>query len=121
MPDILTQLAALADLQDQQAALLQAQRTALPTYLRARLDAIAARFQPQLDAIQTALTLAEKAVKAAVLAHGQTVTGARVQAVFVAGRVSWNDDKLQGYAVDHSDILAFRTLGKPSVTLRKVE
>lgn len=45
MDDILTQLAALEDLQSQRA--------------------------PQLDAVQTALTLAESQVKAAVLAYGR--------------------------------------------------
>ncbi len=121
MPDILTLLEVLADLHAQQAAIRAAQAVALPVRLRERLAEVEARFAPELAAVARELALVERQVKDAVLAHGQSVKGARLQAVYIHGRPSWNDDLLAGYAVaGHTEIWAFRTLGKPSVTLRQV-
>ena len=61
----------------------------------------------------------EAQIKAAVLEYGRSVKGAGMQAVYMAGRVSWDDKFLQGYAATHEEILPARMEGKPSVSLRK--
>lgn len=121
MSDVLSLLEMLADLHAQHAAIRQAQAVALPARVRQALAAVEARFAPELAAVASELALVEHQVKAAVLAHGASVRGRRLQAVYVHGRPHWNDDLLAGYAVaGHTEIWAFRTLGPPSVTLRTV-
>jgi hypothetical protein len=120
MSDILSMLEALADLQAQQLAIRQAQAVALPARVRQQLAAVEARFAPELAAVGAELALVEQQVKAAVLAHGQSVKGARLHAIFLAGRVTWNTDKLEGFAAIHPEVLSLRSAGKPSVTIRTV-
>jgi hypothetical protein len=57
-------------------------------------------------------------IKADVLAAGQSVTGAHLQAVWVKGRVSWDTRRLDGYAAAHPEITAFRKIGEPTVSIR---
>jgi hypothetical protein len=121
MSDILTLLHTLATLRDQQAELAAHEAAALPAAVRRRLAANAARFAPAHAGIARDLALIEGQVKAAVLAHGASVKGERLQAVYVSGKASWDDRALQGFATFHPAILVFRTVGKPSVTLRPVK
>jgi hypothetical protein len=118
--DILTLLATLATLHAQQTELAAQEAAALPAAVRQRLAANAARFAPARAGIARDITLIEAQVKEAVLAHGASVKGERLQAVYVRGKAHWNDDALCGYAVTHAEIVAFRRVGKPSVTLRTV-
>jgi hypothetical protein len=118
--DILTMLEALADLQAQQAAIRQAQAVALPAHVRLELAAVEARFAPELQAVGAELALVEAQVKAAVIQHGQSVKGSRLHAIFLAGRVTWKTDKLEGFAAIHPEVLSLRSVGQPSVTLRPV-
>ncbi len=120
MADLLTLLAELADLRDEHDALLRAQADALPNKLRAELTRIAKRFAPDLERVATELELRTVQVKAAVLAHGASVKGEKLQAVYVAGRPAWDDRGLRGFALVYPDVLVFRTEGAPSVTLRAV-
>ncbi len=120
MPDILTQLAALAALQDEQAALLAAQSAALPAALRRQLTRIGKCFAPDLERVASSISVATTQVKAAVLQHGASVKGDRLQAVYVAGRPAWDDAGLRGFALVYPDVLVFRSPGTPSVTLRQV-
>jgi len=119
--DIFAMLAHLADLQAQHAAVLQARATALPQYLKVRLDKIDAEYAPKLDALTATMHHTEHHLKAAVLAHGKSVKGEKLQAVYMAGRETWDGKALAGYAVEHQAILAFRSVGAPSVSLRQVK
>jgi hypothetical protein len=120
MSDILTMLATLAALRDQQAALLDAQDAAIPAPLRRELRRIAKRFAPDLEQVARDLAHTETHVKEAVLAHGASVQGARLQAVYVQGKAHWDDRALQGFASFHPGMLVFRTVGATSVSLRPV-
>ena len=59
-------------------------------------------------------------VKQDVLTLGQTVKGSLLMAVWNKGRVSWDDKALEGFVINHPEILPFRTVGNPSVSIRKV-
>jgi hypothetical protein len=120
MSDVLSLLEMLADLLAQQLAIRQAQAVALPARVQQQLAAVEARFAPELAAVAAELALVEQQVRAAVLEHGASVKGARVHAIFLAGRVTWNTDKLEGFAAIHPAVLSLRSVGKPSVTIRKV-
>ncbi|MCG3145996.1 MAG: hypothetical protein HONDAALG_03775 [Gammaproteobacteria bacterium] len=53
--------------------------------------------------------------------RGATVKGAALSAVYAKGRVSWDNKALEGYAVAHPELLAFRSEGAPSVSIRGVK
>src|SRR6185295_550615 len=100
MTDILTLLHELAALHTQQAVLLAAERQALPTYLRQRLDKIAARYAPEHAECTRAIAHVTAEVKTAVLFHGASVKSEHLHAVYSAGKMAWNTDMLIGVAVN---------------------
>lgn len=61
-----------------------------------------------------------EAVKASVIAEGESVKGERLQAVWVKGRTSWDTKALDGYSAAHPEIERFRKVGEPNVTIRTV-
>jgi hypothetical protein len=67
-----------------------------------------------------ASTLQEE-ITAEVIGQGQTVKSDRLMAVFSKARVSWDGAKLDGFALAHPEILAAKTIGKPSVSFREVK
>jgi len=118
--DILTLLQTLATLRAQQRERTAQEAAALPAAVRQRLAAHAARFAPAHLGLAREVARIEAQVKAAVLAHGASVRGARLQAVYRQGRATWDDHALQGFATMHPAILGLRSVGQPSVTLRTV-
>lgn len=61
-------------------------------------------------------------IKAEILKNGKSFKCEWGSATYRKGRttITWNDDALMGYAVDHPEILKFRTVktGEPSVSLK---
>jgi len=49
------------------------------------------------------------------------VKGRELEAVYVKGRISWDNKALDGYAAAHPEIGAFRKQGDPSVSIRGVK
>ena len=122
MPTIDTLLQELAHLQQQLATLASEhaahRQAAIPAKVRARLAELDATYAPDLECLERVIAAQTTQVKAAVLAHGHSVKGHGLHAVFMAGRASWIDAGLQGYALDHPAILTFRKVGPPAVALR---
>lgn len=50
----------------------------------------------------------------------ETVRGESLMAVYSKPRVTWDGKGLTGYMVAHPEIEAFKKVGKPSVSIRKV-
>jgi hypothetical protein len=118
--DILTRLDQLADLYTRQEGLRLAREAALPPALKKLLQKLEERFGPQQAILEREAEHLVADIKAAVIAHGASVKGARLHAVYVSGKPSWDGRALQGYAAaGHTEILLFRGQGKPSVTIRK--
>lgn len=63
----------------------------------------------------------ESFVKTKTIAYGQSVKGSRLHAVYTKGRVSWNDDKLAGFALAHPEILEARKEGAAFASVREVK
>jgi hypothetical protein len=57
-------------------------------------------------------------VKESVIAGGESVKGEFLHAVYVKGRTTWETKLLDGFAAAHPEILQFRKVGEPSVTIR---
>jgi hypothetical protein len=60
----------------------------------------------------------EAAITAAVLATGATAQGTHLQAIITAPRVTWDHKGMATSAALHPDVLAYRTVGEPSVQMR---
>jgi len=87
--------------------------------IKAQIDDINLKYAPMLDGALSQITMLESEIKDAVKNHGATVTGTRAQAVYRKGAISWDTKALDGYAVGQPALLAFRTVGSPSVAIRR--
>lgn len=85
------------------------------------LDDIEADFAVFAEDLEGAIERQEAGLKAWVLAHGATVKAGRLQAVYMPGRVTWDAKALEGYAAAHPELLPFRRVGQPSVSIRLTE
>lgn len=90
---------------------------AIPEEIRAQIALLDAEWGPISERMNWAISELEAEIKAAVLAEGATSRGQHLMAVYVNGRVSWDDKALNGYMVDHPELARFRNVGKPSVTI----
>ena len=89
--------------------------------IRSQIAGIDAEFEPQLEAITVKDSELRKEIKAEIIDHGETVKGTKFQAIWVKGRTKWNDEGLMNYLSVHPEIAYLRTIGKPSVSIRKVK
>ena len=96
----------------------EAMDAAFPEELRQTLKDIEAEFAGRSEIVNEKIASLEKEIKAEVLEHGETVKGTHLKAVWNKGRVSWNSKALEGYAVAHPEVAAFRKEGKPSISIR---
>ena len=122
---IKTLLAQLADMQAQKDLLALDKQALIDSILtpeqKAQLADIDAEFSERSTAIDANIAEAQERVKADVQALGKTVKSDHLQAVYINSRVTWNAQALDGFAINHPELFAFRTEGKPSVTLRVVK
>ena len=96
----------------------EAERERVLDRVRAELDAVDARYAGELGEAERELEEAEAAVRAEVLLAGKSVKFGPLHAVYVRGRVSWDNDGLARLAEQTPAILAYRKVGAPSVQLR---
>jgi DnaJ-domain-containing protein 1 len=104
-------------------AIAQAQEkrdAVVPAEVRAVLQAIDEEFQPTISALESEIAETKREIERLVLQLGQTVKSTRAIAVYNKGRVTWDNQALEGFAVVHPEILAFRKEGEPYITIRRV-
>ena len=90
----------------------------IPPEIKAQLDEIEAEFTPVFANINTRNQELIDLIKAEVIAAGETVSGEFHQAVYMKGRTSWDSKSLEGFAAAHPEILQFKTIGSPSVSIK---
>ena len=73
------------------------------------------------DGLDQHIADVENEIRIAVTKLGQTVKGSALMAVWNKGRVKWDTKGLDGYAIAHPEIEAFRSEGEPSVSIRVVK
>ena len=88
---------------------------------RAVIRDIEFEFSEKVEAAQANATELESKVKPLVVEHGKSVKSSRLQAVYMAGRVAWDTKAIDGYAINHPALFAFRKEGEPSVSIRAVK
>ena len=94
---------------------------AMPLEVKQRMAEIDEEFERSIAYAQAAYTEAEAIVKAAVAEYGATVKGQFLQAVWSKPRITWDAKALDGYALNHPELFAFRSEGKPSVSIRALK
>jgi len=122
--DMVKRLDALAELHAQRDAIAlekQALRDGVLTEeIKAQLADIDLECAPRETEIADRIDKLTSEVKAAVLAHGSSVKGARLQAVWSKPRINWDTPGLLGFAQAHPEVATFMRVGKASVSLRKL-
>mgnify|MGYP001404507828 CR=1 FL=1 len=94
---------------------------AIPAEVKVRLDEIEAEFGPAIQAAANGIALLEIEIKTAVIQAGASAKGGFLQAIYSKGRVSWDTKALEGVAAVHPELLQFRSVGAPSVSIRVVK
>ena len=84
------------------------------------LDDINAEMETSLGTLKDGINSLTADIKDKVIKNGTTVKGTLLMAVWNKGRISWDTKGLDGYAVAHPEMSAFRSVGEPSVTIRSV-
>lgn len=95
-------------------------KSVLTPEIQQQLADIAAEETTALDALKDGIDGLTEEIKNEVLSAGVTVKGDYMMAVYNKGRVSWDTKGLDGFAIAHPEMAAFRKVGEPSITLRKI-
>ncbi|OAN40583.1 hypothetical protein A6A03_04560 [Chloroflexus islandicus] len=123
-PEILRTIEELADARDARAALAAAYDAKKADIMRQVADELAAldaEYTPLLAASDAQIKTLEQDIRAAVLQHGASVRGSRMQAVYIRGRTTWDTKGLLRYAAHHPDVLVYRKEPAPTVQLRMIK
>lgn len=102
-------LDALADLRDLR------EREVLD--LRAKIATLEAEIEARTKTVSGVIDALEETIKKECVQRRRTVKGSRLQVVYTKGRVTWNNDGLDGYAVNHQEVLRFRKEGEASAKI----
>lgn len=92
----------------------------IPPDIQIALADMEAEFAMRDAAIALNIDEVEKEIRQGILAHGASVKGAHLHAVWSKPRVNWDARGLDRYAAHHPDVLVFRSEGEASVALRKI-
>ncbi len=88
--------------------------------IRERMQAIEAQFEGPMIQAREMVEFMEEKVRDRVLGEGCSTKGEHLHAIWVKGRVTWDGKGLDGYSKAQPEILAFRSEGSPSVSIRGI-
>ena len=86
---------------------------------KAATESVIVEFDPQVASVGIAIDNLQDVIKAEIIKYGQSVKGDHLQGVFVKGRVSWNDKGLEGFALEHPELMSLREVKEPTAQIRK--
>lgn len=95
--------------------------SSIPVELQQAIEDAKANYLERITNAEGIVSQMEATVKKLVVDKGATVKGDKLQAVYAAGRISWDSKGLQGYAAAVPDLWQFAKQGEPSVTIREVK
>lgn len=95
-----------------------ARRVAILEQVREQLDALDAGFADRLADTEAEAARLEAEARAAVVAHGASFWHEGVHAVYTRSRTTWDGKALAVYAETHPEVVRFRKVSEPSVSLR---
>lgn len=97
-----------------------ARNVLIPQDIQIALADLDAEFTLRDAAIALNIEELEKEIKQAVLAHGASVKGTHLHAVWSKPRVNWDTRGLDRYTAQHPEVVIFRSEGDASVAIRKI-
>ena len=86
--------------------------------VRAQLEAVDAEFCDRLREADEEVGRLEREVRETVRELGTSVKHDEIHAIYMRGRVTWDNRGLSRYAETHPELLDFRRIGNPSVSIR---
>lgn len=98
-----------------------AKQNVVPVEVQQLLADLETEYAPMFGRINADIEAVESEVKAAVTAHGATVTGGGMMAQFNSGRVTYDAKRLGGLALAFPQINECKKVGEPFVTLKSVK
>lgn len=87
----------------------------------AQIAEVNAEFEEPLTEMAALAAATEAEIKRLADLYGQSVKGERFQVVYSKPRVTWDAKSLDGYAMAHPELFAFRREGEPSISIRTVK
>lgn len=109
-------MGALVKLEELQETLIE---SVIPEEVKAKIEEIKAEFGDKKAALEATSSMLRDEIKNAVLLSGKTAKTDYLMAVYNKGRDTWDGKGLDGYAVAHPEIRAFKTTGSPTVVIRE--
>lgn len=106
------------ELRKEKAQLLE---SIIPDNIREQINDINAEFDYRILEFEELAQTFREELKEEVLAKKKTIRGKKHMAVYIKGRISWEDSFLTGLAVSIPEILQARKEGNPSMQVRKAE
>lgn len=94
---------------------------AVPADVKQALREIDEEWGDTIAAAKESYAKAEAAAKQAVAENGKTAKGQFLQVVYTKPRVSWDAKALDGFAVNHPELFAFRKEGKAGASVRVIK
>jgi hypothetical protein len=92
----------------------------IPPEIRAQLEDVEAEFAAKLEGVNQNIETLEAEIRSDVLDCHESYSGSYLKAVWVQGRTSWDNNRLEDYAREHPEVLAFRKKGDPYIQIRKI-
>ncbi len=85
------------------------------------MEEIEVEFGKSIDSLAEGINLLEREVKSMALELGESVKGDDLHVVLFKGKVSWDSKGLEGFAVAHPEINAFKKVGSPYCSIKAVK
>lgn len=124
MEPIIASLDDLANLQDLLVSIelrYQAEREAIIAPVREALEDVDQQLIDATSELRFKIGAMEESIKYQVVDLGKSVKGSSLHAVYSKPRVTWDSKGLDGFAVAHPEMEAFRKVGQPSVSIRSAK
>lgn len=119
--EVADRVAQLADAKHHACAIraeYEQRRAVVMEQVRAQLEALDAEYGEMLREADDEVGRLEAEVKDAVREFGASVKHEGIHALYARGRVVWDNHGLSHYAETHPELLEFRRIGKPAVSIR---
>lgn len=97
---------------------MQAERALMTQEIDVMLAFLETRKESKTEEIDGQIERLTAEIKHLVVEHGKSVKAAVLHAVWSKPRVKWDSKALDGYALNHPELFAFRTEGKASCSIR---
>lgn len=123
MEPIIANLDELSKLQDEFEAkrlAMEERKAEIMAPIMEELEALEYDFNIDTSELRFKIGATEESIRYQVIDLGKSVKGANLHAVYSKPRVTWDSKGLEGFMVAHPEIEAFRKVGQPSVSLRKI-